>query len=150
MDDFTKEKLLEDFKQYLVQPLVKSNNAKIDRIDNIYDIDSVETYNSDEETLKKYKQIYQQVLEGLEKIKLNELIKEQKVSDRFEFLNETKMGELKLNQLDSQVTRKLMGDVAETQEVEVALKMGLDDFDKYFEELYEEPKETQKSKENVN
>ena len=55
VNDFTKKKLLEDFKKYLVQPLLKSNNAKIDRIDNIYDIDSIETYNSDEEILKEYK-----------------------------------------------------------------------------------------------
>ena len=62
INDFTKEKMLEEFKQYLAQPLVKGNNAKIDRIDNIYDIDSIETYNSDEEILKEYKEIYQQVL----------------------------------------------------------------------------------------
>ena len=150
VNDFTKEKLLEDFKKYLVQPLLKSNNAKIDRIDNIYDVDSVETYNSDEEILKEYKQIYQQVLQDLEKIKLNELIKDETVSDRFDFLNETEMGKLQLNQLDGQVTRKLLGDVAETQEAEVALKMGLDDFKSYFEGLYEEPKETQNNPKKPN
>ena len=150
VNDFTKEKLLEDFKKYLVQPLLKSNNAKIDRIDNIYDVDSVETYNSDEEILKEYKQIYQQVLQDLEKIKLNELIKDETVSDRFDFLNETEMGKLRINQLDGQVTRKLMGDVAETKEAEVALKMGLDDFNSYFEELYEEPNETQNNPKKPN
>jgi len=148
VDDFTKKKLLEDFKKYLVQPLLKSNNAKIDRIDNIYDIDSIETYNSDEEILKEYKEIYKQVLQDLEKIKLNELIKDETVSDRFDFLDETKMGKLQINQLDSQVTRKLLGDVAETQEAEVELKMGLDDFNSYFEKLYEEPKETDTKKPN--
>ena len=148
VDDFTKKKLLEDFKKYLVQPLLKSNNAKIDRIDNIYDIDSIETYNSDEEILKEYKEIYQQVLQDLEKIKLNELIKDETVSERFDFLNETEMGKLQLNQLDGQVTRKLLGDVAETQEAEVKLKMGLDDFNSYFEKLYEEPKETDTKKPN--
>ena len=150
VDDFTKKKLLDDFKKYLVQPLLKSNNAKIDRIDNIYDIDSIETYNSDEEILKEYKQIYQQVLQDLEKIKLNELIKDETVSDRFDFLNETEMGKLQLNQLDGQVTRKLLGDVAETQEAEVELKMGLDDFNSYFEGLYEEPKETQNNPKKPN
>lgn len=141
--------MLDDFKKYLVQPLLSSTSQKIDRIDDNYDLDSIEADNSDEKILAEYKKMYKEVLEEINKIKLNELVEGKKVLPRFEFLMEMpQMGNLKIDQLDSSVARKLLGDVAETQEAEVALKMGLDDYDKYFEELYEEPREEPTDKSN--
>jgi len=147
--ELTKASMLDDFKKYLVQPLLSSTSQKIDRIDDNYDLDSIKADNSNEKILAEYKKMYKEVLEEINKIKLNELVEGKKVLPRFEFLMEIpQMGNLKIDQLDSSVARKLLGDVAETQEAEVALKMGLDDYDKYFEELYEEPREEPTDKSN--
>lgn len=138
--DLTKEKMLEDFKKYMAQPLLEKRDARVDRIDDNYDLDSIERYNSDDETINKYKTLYKEVLKDIEDTKLIEFIKDKQLDERFEFVKELKpISEIKVNELTSSYIRRLLGDVSETQDAEIALKKGVKDYKKYFDELYQEP-----------
>lgn len=146
--DLTKEQMLEDFKKYMGHPLLKGRDAKIDMIDDNYDLDSIERYNTDDAILEEYKKMYREVLKEIENTELSDFIEGKQLLERFEFIQELDpVSKIKVGELTGQYIRRLLGDVSETQDAEVSLKKGLDDWKAYFDKLYEEPTEKKVRKE---
>ena len=109
----------------------KANN----NIDDNYEWDNLKKVNQGK--AREYKKIYKQALDKIKDTTLKELLGNKKVKKRFNSVKlDDRIMDYKLNELTPSTLKRMYEFPLDSKETKVQLKKGVEDYDSYFDDLY--------------
>ena len=109
----------------------KANN----NIDDNYEWDNLKKVNQGK--AREYKKIYKQALDKIKDTTLKELLGNKKVKKRFNPVKlDDRIMDYKLNELTPSTLKRMYEFPLDSKETKVQLKKGVEDYDSYFDDLY--------------
>ena len=109
----------------------KANN----NIDDNYEWDNLKKVNQGK--AREYKKIYKQALDKIKDTTLKELLENKKVKKRFNPVKlDDRIMDYKLNELTPSTLKRMYEFPLDSKETKVQLKKGVEDYDSYFDDLY--------------
>tara|TARA_R100001509_G_scaffold149575_1_gene108062 strand:- start:282 stop:1925 length:1644 start_codon:yes stop_codon:yes gene_type:complete len=109
----------------------KANN----NIDDNYEWDNLKKVNQGK--AREYKKIYKQALDKIKDTTLKELLGNKKVKERFNSVKlDDRIMNYKLNELTPSTLKRMYEFPLDSKETKVQLKKGVEDYDSYFDDLY--------------
>jgi|TARA_R100000479_G_scaffold78692_3_gene38157 hypothetical protein len=109
----------------------KANN----NIDDNYEWDNLKKVNQGK--AREYKKIYKQALDKIKDTTLRELLGNKKVKKRFNSVKlDDRIMDYKLNELTPSTLKRMYEFPLDSKETKVQLKKGVEDYDSYFDDLY--------------
>ena len=143
--NWSEDVALEFFKEYVVvgvldkkqQVRLGDNNENANQINNILELDEVKQYNTGTKIVDEYKKTYKQGLDKLKNTPIKELIENKPLKQKYESIEtiESLMDKAP-NELSRAVVSRILESPTDEKDTKIALKEGIDNYDSYFDSLY--------------
>ena len=143
--NWNEEVALEFFKEYVVvgvldkkqQVRLGDSNENANQINNILELDAVKQYNTGTKIVDGYKKTYKQGLDKLKNTPIKELIENKPLKSKYESIKtiESLMDKAP-NELSRAVVSRILESPTDEKDTKIALKEGIDNYDSYFDSLY--------------
>ena len=143
--NWSEDVALEFFKEYVVvgvldkkeQVRLGDNNENANQINNILELDAVKQYNTNTKIVDEYKKTYKQGLDKLKNTPIKELIENKPLKPKYESIKtiESLMDKAP-NELSRAVVSRILESPTDEKDTKIALKEGIDNYDSYFDSLY--------------
>ena len=143
--NWNEEVALEFFKEYVVvgvldkkqQVRLGDSNENANQINNILELDAVKQYNTGTKIVDEYKKTYKQGLDKLKNTPIKELIENKPLKQKYESIKtiESLMDKAP-NELSRAVVSRILESPTDEKDTKIALKEGIDNYDSYFDSLY--------------
>lgn len=143
--NWSEDVALEFFKEYVVvgvldkkeQVRLGDNNENANQINNILELDAVKQYNTNTKIVDEYKKTYKQGLDKLKNTPIKELIENKPIKPKYESIKtiESLMDKAP-NELSRAVVSRILESPTDEKDTKIALKEGIDNYDSYFDSLY--------------
>lgn len=143
--NWNEEVALEFFKEYVVvgvldkkqQVRLGDSNENANEINNILELDEVKQYNTGTKIVDEYKKTYKQGLDKLKNTPIKELIENKPLKQKYESIKtiESLMDKAP-NELSRAVVSRILESPTDEKDTKIALKEGIDNYDSYFDSLY--------------
>lgn len=143
--NWSKDVAFEFFKEYVVvgvldkkqQVRLGDSNENANQINNILELDTVKQYNTRTKIVDEYKKTYKQGLDKLKNTPIKELIENKPLKQKYESIKtiESLMDKAP-NELSRAVVSRILESPTDEKDTKIALKEGIDNYDSYFDSLY--------------
>ena len=143
--NWSEDVAFEFFKEYVVvgvldkkqQVRLGDSNENANQINNILELDTVKQYNTGTKIVDEYKKTYKQGLDKLKNTPIKQLIENKPLKQKYESIKtiESLMDKAP-NELSRAVVSRILESPTDEKDTKIALKEGIDNYDSYFDSLY--------------